>query len=141
MPRHRAFFFYVPLISSCSFFFRFFSSYLFMKNLILTVFFLLNFVLLQHLFDFLRVSLDFLTNYDTLALTSKDFFSSLRAKRLLLSACLSALKVLRNPTKIDPRADFRKREHRRPTMTSFPRSCPFLLSRFFHFQCRKNSAK
>lgn len=32
------------------------------------LFLVLNFVLLQHLFDFLRVSLDLLTNYDTTCL-------------------------------------------------------------------------
>lgn len=60
---------YVPLISSIfhSFFFNFLIYFIHEKSNS-DLFLVLNFVLLQHLFDFLKVSLDLLTNYDTTCL-------------------------------------------------------------------------
>lgn len=84
---------------------------------------MLNFVLLQHLFDFLRVSLDLLTNYDTTCLTSKDFFSS----HYILNAFFSpsALKVLSKFYKLILARGFKKRPQH-PT-TSFPLFIPSAL--------------
>lgn len=65
---------YVSFSSSLTFFelfFQYFFSFFFLfihEKSNSDSFLVLNFVLLQHLFDFLRVSLDLLTSYDTTCL-------------------------------------------------------------------------
>lgn len=66
----RYFFFLISFLLSRTFFILFFNFliYFIHEKSNSDLFLVLNFVLLQHLFDFLRVSLDLLTNYDTTCL-------------------------------------------------------------------------